>query len=66
VRSKTTDSNWAGLMRAARITNICLRDERGRLEPWKALLAAFAAGIAVASCLIAFTTWIVLQIARSV
>jgi hypothetical protein len=35
-----------------------------RVEPWKAISAAFVAGLAVASGLIAAITWIVLHIVR--
>ena len=35
-----------------------LKDEQRRWEPWKALSAAFGAGIAFASALIAAAAWI--------
>lgn len=36
-----------------------LKREQTRWEPWKALSAAFVAGVAVASALIGATAWIV-------
>ncbi len=36
-----------------------LKSEQLRWEPWKALSAAFGAGVAVASALIAAITWVV-------
>lgn len=39
-----------------------LRAEQARWEPWKALSAAFGAGLAVASGLIALATWIVVHL----
>jgi hypothetical protein len=35
-----------------------LKDEQRRWEPWKALSAAFGAGLAVASGLIALAAWV--------
>jgi hypothetical protein len=35
-----------------------LKEEQARWEPWKALSAAFGAGVAVASGLIALAAWI--------
>lgn len=35
-----------------------LKDEQRRWEPWKALSAAFGAGLAVASGLIALSAWV--------
>jgi hypothetical protein len=35
-----------------------LKDEQRRWEPWKALSAAFGAGVAVASGLIALAAWV--------
>jgi F0F1-type ATP synthase assembly protein I len=40
-------------------SDTALKDEQRRWEPWKALSAAFGAGVAVASGLIAGTAWIV-------
>ena len=36
-----------------------LKDEQRRWEPWKALSAAFGAGVAVASGLFALATWVI-------
>ena len=36
-----------------------LKDEQRRWEPWKALSAAFGAGLAVASGLIALAAWVI-------
>jgi hypothetical protein len=41
-----------------------LKDEQRRWEPWKALSAAFGAGLAVASGLIALAAWIIGHLAR--
>jgi hypothetical protein len=41
-----------------------LKREQVRWEPWKALSAAFGAGIAVASGLFALAAWIVTHLAR--
>lgn len=39
-------------------TDTMLKPEQVRWEPWKALSAAFGAGIAVASGLIALAAWV--------
>jgi hypothetical protein len=39
-----------------------LKDEQRRWEPWKAMLAAFVAGVAVASGMIALITWIMVRV----
>jgi hypothetical protein len=39
-----------------------LKDEQRRWEPWKALSAAFGAGLAVASGLIALAAWIITHV----
>jgi hypothetical protein len=39
-----------------------LKREQVRWEPWKALSAAFGAGVAVASGLIALATWILAHV----
>ena len=41
-----------------------LKDEQRRWEPWKALSAAFGAGLAVASGLIALITWVLTHLLR--
>jgi hypothetical protein len=41
-----------------------LKEEQARWEPWKALSAAFAAGIAVASGLIALAGWLLAHVTR--
>jgi hypothetical protein len=41
-----------------------LKDEQRRWEPWKALSAAFGAGIAVASGLIALTAWVLTHLSH--
>ncbi len=41
-----------------------LKNERRRWQPIKAVSAAFGAGVAVASGLIAATTWVVLNFVR--
>ena len=41
-----------------------LKDEQRRWEPWKALSAAFGAGLAVASGLIALAAWIIAHLAK--
>ena len=41
-----------------------LKREQRRWEPWKALSAAFGAGIAVASGLIALAAWIIGHLGR--
>ena len=46
---------------ANKVANTVLKDEQRRWEPWKALSAAFGAGIAVATALI---TWLVLHLAH--
>jgi hypothetical protein len=43
---------------ANKTADTALKTEQLRWEPWKALSAAFGAGIAVASALIAATAWI--------
>jgi hypothetical protein len=42
-----------------------LKLEQARWEPWKALSAAFGAGIAVASGLIALAAWVLSHFVRS-
>jgi hypothetical protein len=42
-----------------------LKREQLRWEPWKALSAAFGAGVAVASGLIAATAWVVTHLIQS-
>jgi hypothetical protein len=44
---------------ANKAADTALKAEQARWEPWKALSAAFGAGLAVASGLIALATWIV-------
>jgi hypothetical protein len=41
-----------------------LKTEQARWEPWKALSAAFGAGIAVASGLIALAAWMLTHLIR--
>jgi hypothetical protein len=41
-----------------------LKREQARWEPWKALSAAFGAGVAVASGLIALAAYIIAHVAR--
>lgn len=38
--------------------DIDLKREQARWEPWKALAAAFAAGLAAASAFLALATWV--------
>ena len=51
-----------GELRRADIANkradTSLKEEQRRWEPWKALSAAFGAGVAVASGLIALAAWV--------
>lgn len=53
---------------AAQIANqqadTALKDEQRRWEPWKALSAAFGAGIAVASGLIALAAWLIVHLSH--
>jgi len=44
---------------ANRSADAALKDEQRRWEPWKALSAAFAAGVVVATGLITLATWLV-------
>ena len=41
------------------LTDALLKDEQRRWEPWKALSAAFGAGIAVATALISGIAWVI-------
>lgn len=43
---------------ANKTADTALKDEQRRWEPWKALSAAFGAGLAVATGLIALATWV--------
>jgi hypothetical protein len=46
------------------VADTALKNEQRRWEPWKALSAAFGAGLAVATGLIALATWIIAHLAR--
>ena len=45
--------------RGGGVFSTALKEEQRRWEPWKALSAAFVAGVAVASGLIALAAWII-------
>jgi hypothetical protein len=60
------EARWRIMLMQADIANkeadTDLKREQLRWEPWKALSAAFGAGVAVASGLIALAAWIIARL----